>query len=186
MNKPVQARTLKTRVKLIDAAVAVVAEVGYEGLRVEEVVARAGVAKGTFFAHFRDKDALMDHLIGAELDRLLDELEAGPRPGTADEMAEALGPLIDFASSERYVFDVILRYSGAAAIEDVGPIARTFERQYHVFSSWLDPHDNVPTDLLADGIQAFLMQALSVSFCALHNSTAAEVRLKTYPRAWLR
>ena len=78
MNKPVQARTLKTRAKLINAAQAVVATSGYEGLRVEEVVKRAGVAKGTFFAHFRDKDALMDQLLGAEMDRILDAL-AGAR-----------------------------------------------------------------------------------------------------------
>jgi AcrR family transcriptional regulator len=75
MIRTVQKRTLATRARLIEAATSVVAEKGYEALRVEEVVQRAGVAKGTFFAHFADKDALMDLLIGERIDQFLDELE---------------------------------------------------------------------------------------------------------------
>ncbi len=187
MNKPVQARTLKTRAKLIDAAKAVVAKVGYEALRVEEVVQRAGVAKGTFFAHFKDKDVLMDQLLGAEMDGILDTIDAGPIPHTPEEMAQALAPLIAFMTSERYVFDVILRYSGAAGVEDVGPIAHTFERQYLTFARWVpEPRGDVPSELLAEGIQAFLLQALSLQFCALHSATSAQDRLVTYLHAWLR
>ena len=48
----VQARTLKTRAKLLSAATALIAHSGYEALRVEEVVVKAGGAKGTFFSHF--------------------------------------------------------------------------------------------------------------------------------------
>ena len=75
MARAVQQRTLKTRARLTDAACQIIAECGYEGLRIEEVVKRAGVAKGTFFAHFHDKDALMDILIGAEIDSYLDRIE---------------------------------------------------------------------------------------------------------------
>ena len=63
MRKPRQKRTLETRARLIAAAEAVVEQSGYEALRVEEVVLRAGVAKGTFFAHFGDKDELMDSFL---------------------------------------------------------------------------------------------------------------------------
>ena len=186
MNKPVQARTLKTRAKLIDAAQSVVATSGYEGLRVEEVVKRAGVAKGTFFAHFRDKDALMDQLLGAEMDRILDALEDGPIPQTPDQMARALDPLIRFMTSERYVFDVILRYSGAAGVTEIGPIAHTFERQFRLFAKWVADRDDLSPELLAEGIQAFFLQAMSLQFCALHASSQAQARLTTYLQAWLR
>ena len=186
MNKPVQARTLKTRAKLTEAARAVVARSGYEGLRVEEVVQRAGVAKGTFFAHFRDKDALMDQLLGAEMARILSGIEAGPIPRTPDEMAEALAPLVHFMTSERYVFDVILRYSGAAGISDIGPIARSFEQQFRLFVTWVEPRETMSSELQAEGIQAFLIQAMSLQFCALHASSQAQDRLTNYLRAWLR
>lgn len=190
MNKPVQARTLKTRARLLAAAQAVVAEAGYEALRVEEVVSRAGVAKGTFFAHFRDKDALMDQLIGAKLEALLTDIAEGPQPRSAAEMVRALAPLIAFATSERYIFDVILRHSGAAGISDIGPIARTFEQQYHLSLQWvmhpdLPVRDDVPPELLAEGIGAFLIQAISLAFCALHSSVSVEERLVRYLEAWL-
>lgn len=191
MNKPVQARTLKTRAKLIEAAKSVVATSGYEGLRVEEVVSRAGVAKGTFFAHFRDKDALMDQLIGTQAIDILDAISAGPPPKSARDMVRALRPLITFVTSERYVFDIVLRYSGAAGISDIGPIAQSFERQYYLSLQWvshpdLPVRDDIPMELVAEGIGAFLIQAISLNFCALHSSVSVEERLIPYLEAWLR
>jgi len=122
MAKPVQKRTLETRARLIGAAEALIGKAGYEALRVEDVVLMAGVAKGTFFAHFKDKDALMDLLIGREIDACLDAIGKRPPPESIDELVETLGPLLRVMGSERYVFDVVIRYSGAAAIEEIGVI----------------------------------------------------------------
>ena len=188
MAKAVEQRTLKTRAKLLDAAQAVISESGYEAMRVEEVVLRAGVAKGTFFSHFKDKDALMDQLIGAEIDRHLDAIEALPTPKTVAEMIDAMMPMIGFMTCERYVFDVILRHSGAAANADIGPIAMTFGRHAEVVTKWLATQPfrkDIPADLQAEGVQAFMVQAISLMFCALHNSVAPRERLETYLSAWL-
>jgi TetR/AcrR family transcriptional regulator, transcriptional repressor for nem operon len=46
------------RQKLLDAAFAVIREKGYVAATVDELCARAGVAKGSFFHHFKDKEAL--------------------------------------------------------------------------------------------------------------------------------
>jgi TetR/AcrR family transcriptional regulator, transcriptional repressor for nem operon len=46
------------REKLLNAAFAVVREKGYVAATVDELCARAGVAKGSFFHHFKDKEAL--------------------------------------------------------------------------------------------------------------------------------
>ena len=189
MSKPIQKRTLETRARLISAAEAVIAEAGFEAMRVEEVVLRAGTAKGTFFAHFKDKDALMDRIIGARLDAYLDELEASPVPDTVDQLADALMPICAFMTSERYIFDVILRYSGAAAIDEIGSIARTFGRQVELFESWVSKtsfRQDIPTDLQAEGIHAFMIQAMATNFCALHNARSFCERLAPYLRAWLR
>ena len=188
MVKAVQQRTLKTRAKLLDAAQAVISESGYEAMRVEEVVLRAGVAKGTFFSHFKDKDALMDQLIGAEIDRHLDDIETLDTPRSVAEMVDAMMPLITFMTCERYVFDVILRHSGAAANADIGPIAMTFGRHAEVVTKWLweKPfRKDISAELQAEGVQAFMVQAISLMFCALHNSVAPRERLETYLSAWL-
>ncbi len=57
-------RTLEIRSRRTALADGIVAENGFEVLRIEELVLRAGVAKGTLFAHFKDKDELMDLRIG--------------------------------------------------------------------------------------------------------------------------
>lgn len=56
---PVQIRQMApARQKLLDAAFAVIREKGYVATTVDELCARAGVAKGSFFHHFKDKEAL--------------------------------------------------------------------------------------------------------------------------------
>lgn len=188
MNKPLQKRTLQTRARLLEAARQVVDEMGYPALRTEEVVKRAGTAKGTFFAHFPDKEALLDHLIGADIDTILDAMQAAPPPKSVAELVEALMPLVRYMGTERDVFDVIIRRSGAAAAQEIGPIAMTFERQIKLLNGWLDTpafRQDVQPDLLSEGVQAFVVQAIALNFCALHNTVDLPDRLRPYLKAWL-
>ena len=46
------------RQKLLDAALALIREKGYASTTVDDLCAKAGVAKGSFFHHFKDKEAL--------------------------------------------------------------------------------------------------------------------------------
>lgn len=189
MARAVQKRTLETRARLIAATEEIVDAVGFDALRVEEVVLRAGTAKGTFFAHFKDKDALMDLIIGARIDAILDQLEAGAAPKTVEGLTEALVPLCEFMTCERYVFDVILRLSGAAGVEDIGPIAATFGRMVAILETWLAKAQlrrDIAADLQAEGVHAFMLQAMATKFCALHNSQSIRDRLAPYLKAWLK
>ena len=184
----VQQRTLKTRAKLIDAAKSRIAEAGYEALRVEDVVKDAGVAKGTFFAHFKDKDALMDHLIGQEIDAFLDEVAKLDTPRSVSEILDALMPSFHFMAQERFVFDVILRHSGAAQNSEIGAIAQTFIRHGTVLAHWLAAgpfRKDIPPALMAGGVGAFQMQALALHFCEAHNGTSIRDRMEMYLNAWL-
>ncbi|NOE27663.1 TetR/AcrR family transcriptional regulator [Ruegeria sp. HKCCD6157] len=188
MQKTIQKRTIKTRAKLLAAAEEVIRNGGYEALRVEEVVKAAGVAKGTFFAHFHDKDALMEILIADKLNACLDLAEAGTPPKTVAEIVTALEPVHSFMTSERYVFDLLIRYSGATAVAEIGPVAYCFERYFRIVMLWLEDAEvrkDVPPELLAEGVQAFAIQAMSLRFCALHSATTFTDRLETYLDAWL-
>ncbi|MEZ5706563.1 MAG: TetR/AcrR family transcriptional regulator [Burkholderiaceae bacterium] len=188
MRKAVQQRTLETRARLIGMAQEMVNERGFEALRIDELVLRAGVAKGTFFAHFADKDELMDLLIGERINAQLDRMAAQKPPRTTDQVVTSLMPLLALMSAERYVFDVILRRSGSAALEEIGPIAETFERMGVVMGPWLalgEFRKDVPVELLVEGVQAMVIQTLALNFCAIHQRQPMKDRLRSYLRAWL-
>lgn len=188
MKKAVQQRTLETRSRLTSVADQLVAEKGFEALRIEETVQTAGVAKGTFFAHFKDKDELMDLLIGQRIETLLDRMAAEPAPRDAGQLAQRLMPLVELMSSERYVFDLIMRRSGALAVEEIGPIALSFGRLGELVGQWLARgafRQDVPIEILVEGVEAFLMQTLALNFCALHKDKTMKARLQPYLRAWL-
>ena len=51
-------KSARTRARLMDAAVAVLARDGFEGASVNEIARAAGVVNGTFYVYFRDKDGV--------------------------------------------------------------------------------------------------------------------------------
>ncbi|KMW56930.1 Transcriptional regulator, TetR family [Candidatus Rhodobacter oscarellae] len=188
MSQPAQARSRRTRNRLIAAAEDEIAAQGFEGLRVDAVVRRAGVAKGTFFAHFADKEILIEELIAARLEAELQRLEAAPPPHDLDGFIAALMPAWSLMTQERYVFDVIARHSTAMGIANLGPLAIAFQRLYDVISDWLSGapfRTDVTRRLLAEGVQAFALQSMALEFCALHNQIGLAARLRPYLRAWL-
>jgi len=189
MGRATQQRTLRTREQLIGSSREIVDNAGYEMLRVEDVVARAKVAKGTFFAHFKDKDALMDILIGEKINVILDGMETAPVFQSVEELVENSMPFLRFISSERYVFDVFLRLSGALAVEEIGEIATTLYRHDRILVEQLRDspfRKDISTDLLSEGIQSFCINAVALSFCALHSDQSIRERLSVYLNAWLR
>ena len=186
-----QKRRLETRQKLIETAKTLIAKNGYGALRVEDVVAGAKVAKGTFFSHFEDKDRLMALLIGEEMERILAGIASGTPPQDVPDFAEKLAPLMAYMGQDRTVFDVVLRFSGAAAIETTELISLNFLHQVELLVTWITPlqgravRADVDAVLLAEGVQAFMVQAIALEFCALHNSNAAQDRLLPYLGPWL-
>lgn len=56
-------QTRETRRRLLAAAMELVAEVGWRRTTVEQIAERAGVAKGTFFVHFKAKEAIVVTLV---------------------------------------------------------------------------------------------------------------------------
>jgi AcrR family transcriptional regulator len=190
MARATQKRALETRASLIAAADALAKVHGYEGLRVEEIVAEAGVAKGTFFKHFGDKDGLMETLIAAQLQSEIARLAEIELPPTSVEgVVETLSPLHHLMTRERYVFDIVVRYSGAVAIAEIGPMAMVFGDYLHVVGKWMTAgyfRPDITPHLAAEGVQAFAVQAMALEFCALHTSKGRDARLIEYLRAWLR
>ncbi|TNJ42211.1 TetR/AcrR family transcriptional regulator [Phaeobacter sp. B1627] len=192
MPRAPQKRRLETRAKLLTVAESIVAEHGYSALRVEDVVAQAGVAKGTFFAHFGDKDGLLAVILGARVTEFLDAMEAAPKPQHPGDIATLLAPLLDFIAQDRVIFDLLLRYSGTTGTEVDEIITQSFLRQITMFAEWIAGlqasgqvrPDQDPT-LLAEGIQAFLNHVLAIGFCMDHDKQPAAEAILPYLRIWL-
>ena len=75
----------RTRARLAVAARSVLAERGYAGTRVEDIVAVAGVSHGTFYTYFENKTEVLDVLIdaaAAKLQAVVDEPWEGPGGST--------------------------------------------------------------------------------------------------------
>lgn len=61
---------------ILAAALDVFTEAGYAGARMQDVAARAGVAKGTLYLYFEDKAALFEGLVREATDPILGAMEA--------------------------------------------------------------------------------------------------------------
>ena len=68
------------RERVLDAAVDLFAEHGYDATSVTQVITRAGVAKGGFYHHFASKEALLYEVYGDLITRQLDQPRGDPGP----------------------------------------------------------------------------------------------------------
>lgn len=86
------------RQKLLDAALALVREKGYASTTLDELCAKAGVAKGSFFHHFKDKQAIAVAAAGYWSEMTGAFFEAAPYHRHKDPLRRVLG-YIDFRKS---------------------------------------------------------------------------------------
>ncbi|WP_421790827.1 TetR/AcrR family transcriptional regulator [Hyphobacterium sp.] len=66
----------ETRARLIEAGAKVFAERGLEGTRIGDIAKEAGVAMGTLYTHFPDKEALFDEVMRAGKALIIDGIKA--------------------------------------------------------------------------------------------------------------
>jgi TetR/AcrR family transcriptional regulator, transcriptional repressor for nem operon len=94
-----------TRRGLLDAGVALAEEHGLAGLSVNMVVARAGVAKGTFYVHFKDRATFVDAMherFHATVQDAVQEAISGLPPG-AERIYRAAEVYLDVSLANRGV-----------------------------------------------------------------------------------
>ncbi len=102
------------RQRIVAAAVALFAEQGYDATSVNQVVARAGVAKGALYHHFESKDDLLYEVYRELVDRQL--------AGLRTILAEGRPP----AATLRALIDDLVSTTAASAAE-----AKVFARESH-------------------------------------------------------
>jgi len=73
-------RAAERREAIIAAAMDEFIAQGFAATRLDDVAKRAGVAKGTIYLHFKDKEALFEELIRMAIVPLVNRLTSGPPP----------------------------------------------------------------------------------------------------------
>lgn len=73
-------RTAQTRDLILRSALATFLARGFEGTRMVDVAAGAGLAKGTLYLHFKDKDALFEFVLQQLISEPLARIRADPAP----------------------------------------------------------------------------------------------------------
>ena len=178
MRKP-QQRSIETKSKILKVARKQVASKGYEGLRTEEIVLEAGVAKGTLFAHFGDKDQLLLVLMGEELEQAIAILIAllEKENFAVDDFLEACTPLLRLLSRERAIFNLFQFYVGVTSenvSEEIGEDCNELQDLYKSIVQLLQDRQiirsDIAADILAEGCLAFLVQAVTFKLCGLYQS----------------
>jgi AcrR family transcriptional regulator len=120
---PRQQRSREKRAQLLAAGLALFGEKGYEAASVDEIAARAGVAVGGFYQHFRSKRqlllVLMDELLEG-LNRLDLRPAAGSAGGAEMDALAALGALLERAFATDFAFTGAYRAWREAVLLDAG------------------------------------------------------------------
>lgn len=74
MNKR-QISAQKTKRKLIETAINILSENGFDGINVEDITKKAGVAKGTFYNYFKRKEDIVLEISRTPFSEIADEVD---------------------------------------------------------------------------------------------------------------
>ncbi|MEY2405218.1 MAG: hypothetical protein QOG39_134 [Acidimicrobiaceae bacterium] len=110
----------ESRRELIDAAVEVFAERGYQAASVEDVIRRAGLSKGTFYFNFTGKEDLFASVVHERLDapaRALMGVTADA-PGDVPTAGTVSAALADLMRTERAPLLLLQEYWAQAARDE--------------------------------------------------------------------
>jgi AcrR family transcriptional regulator len=103
------------REQVMRSAMQVFAHKGYHATSVGDIIARAQIARGTFYLYFENKRQIFEALLEMALQGLVSRLhriELTPQsPPPLDQLRENVGRIIGFLLSERELTQILLRHA---------------------------------------------------------------------------
>ncbi len=107
----------ETRSAIIDEAIKAFSELGYHGMKIAAVAREAGVANGTFYLHFKDKEALYSEIVSMANSKLGSGIFAAHNfnGGKGDTDRAELQAVMDFAENHSDLMRIALDTSAPAA-----------------------------------------------------------------------
>ena len=88
---------------------------GYHQTKISDIVREAGVAQGTFYWHFKSKEAIAEEIVLTGREKLLEAIGQGYRKdaGSVEDMVKASErlfiSLFSFAADNRYFMELLLK-----------------------------------------------------------------------------
>jgi AcrR family transcriptional regulator len=103
------------RAQVLRHAKRIFARKGYHRTNVADIIARAGIARGTFYLYFQNKKDLFEELLEqvvGELTTRIQRLRVGPEyPDPVQQLRDNLGRVLDYVLAERELTDILLNHS---------------------------------------------------------------------------
>jgi AcrR family transcriptional regulator len=139
-----------TRERILDVALGLFIEHGYEKVTLREIAERVGVTKAALYYHFASKDKILETLVEPLLaiqERLMDLLAVAP---TREQWAKELAALIDWLLPRRRLFE--LAQSNPTALQEVAQRSEYAQHheEFHARVDALISDESVP---LADRVR---------------------------------
>lgn len=128
---PRAARRDDKRNRILDAAVVEIARSGYYGTTVARIARRAGVADGTIYLYFENKDAILTAVLDRAMDRFIRRgaVEIPARGGARERLAAVVRQHLELVGQDHdlaVVLQVELRHN----LQFMGVYSRTRLREY--------------------------------------------------------
>src|SRR5215472_856139 len=146
---PARSRS-ETRRRLVDAATHLFARSGVHGVTSHEIARAAGVAAGTFYLHFQDKEALFREVVFEAALKLRSRMEraggASPDPGVV--VRARAEELLAFAEENRSLVQILFgrnHEAGVAAQALVGMRAR-------IVAWWAEAPGRIPREAVIESL----------------------------------
>jgi AcrR family transcriptional regulator len=100
-------RVRRTRRNLAEALVALIIERGYDRITVADILDRADIGRSTFYAHFRDKEALLLSCFDGLREDLSRDLDATTPGGVPSDLARPSAVVFAHADRHRRIYQAL-------------------------------------------------------------------------------
>lgn len=110
MPKSQRPETTDSRERILDAAIEVIAQRGYSGAGIQEIVERSGTSKGSFYFHFPSKEEMVASLVERMSDKLIGKIQDSARdqPTPLHRLAVSMDELMALFSRQHNIARVLL------------------------------------------------------------------------------
>ncbi len=120
------------RAQILDAAKTVFAQRGYHNASINEIIRRAGIARGTFYLYFESKQKVFDSVLVDALQQLrrrITRIEVDqPAAAPGIQLRDNLVRIFDYLLTDKEFTQLLLAQGVAAEAEDAERIGSFFDQ----------------------------------------------------------